>query len=81
MATFKAIRIDKAEKGTTVALTQFDEADLMDDAAKKRAFRCDGRRRHSSSLVLQPGSNVGARHSPLSLVILVGYIGTQTSPP
>ena len=30
MATFKAIRIDKAEKGTTVALTQFDEVDLMD---------------------------------------------------
>jgi acrylyl-CoA reductase (NADPH) len=30
LATFKAIRIDKAEKGTIVALTQFDEADLMD---------------------------------------------------
>src|SRR4051812_4530001 len=30
MGTFKAIRIDKAEKGTTVALTQFDEAELMD---------------------------------------------------
>jgi acrylyl-CoA reductase (NADPH) len=29
LATFKAIRIDKAEKGTTVALTQFDEAELM----------------------------------------------------
>jgi acrylyl-CoA reductase (NADPH) len=30
LTTFKAIRIDKAEKGTTVALTQFDEAELMD---------------------------------------------------
>ncbi len=30
MGTFKAIRIDKAEKGTTTALTQFDEADLME---------------------------------------------------
>ncbi len=30
MGTFKAIRIDKAEKGTTAALTQFDEAELMD---------------------------------------------------
>jgi acrylyl-CoA reductase (NADPH) len=30
LGTFKAIRIDKADKGTTVALTQFDEADLMD---------------------------------------------------
>ena len=30
MGTFKAIRVDKAEKGTTVALTQFDEAELMD---------------------------------------------------
>ena len=30
MGTFKAVRIDKAEKGTTAALTQFDEADLMD---------------------------------------------------
>jgi acrylyl-CoA reductase (NADPH) len=29
LATFKAIRIDKAEKGTSVALTQFDEAELM----------------------------------------------------
>ncbi|MEH2492026.1 acrylyl-CoA reductase (NADPH) [Bradyrhizobium sp. AZCC 2230] len=30
MANFKAIRIDKADKGTTAALTQFDEAELMD---------------------------------------------------
>jgi acrylyl-CoA reductase (NADPH) len=30
MATFRAVRIDKAEKGTTAALVQFDEADLMD---------------------------------------------------
>ena len=30
MATFKAIRVDKADKDTTVALTQFDEADLME---------------------------------------------------
>ena len=30
MAMFKAIRIDKADKGTTVALTQFDETELMD---------------------------------------------------
>ncbi len=30
MATFKAIRIDKADKGTAAALTQFDEAELMD---------------------------------------------------
>jgi acrylyl-CoA reductase (NADPH) len=30
LASFKAIRIDKAEKGTTAALSQFDEADLME---------------------------------------------------
>jgi acrylyl-CoA reductase (NADPH) len=30
VATFKAIRIDKAEKGTIAALTQFDEAELME---------------------------------------------------
>ncbi|MET4418917.1 MDR family oxidoreductase [Bradyrhizobium sp. RT3a] len=30
MATFKAIRIDKADKGTAATLTQFDESDLMD---------------------------------------------------
>jgi acrylyl-CoA reductase (NADPH) len=30
LATFKAMRIDKADKGTTAALTQFDEADLME---------------------------------------------------
>lgn len=30
MGTFKAIRVEKAEKGTTVALTQFDESELMD---------------------------------------------------
>ncbi|MBR0823640.1 MDR family oxidoreductase [Bradyrhizobium liaoningense] len=30
MATFKAIRIDKADKGTAAQLTQFDEAELMD---------------------------------------------------
>jgi len=37
MATFKAIRIDKAEKGTTVALTQFDEAELMEGDVTVRA--------------------------------------------
>ena len=30
MATFKAIRIDKADKATAAALTQFDEAELME---------------------------------------------------
>jgi acrylyl-CoA reductase (NADPH) len=30
MATFKAIRIDKADKGTSATLTQFDETELMD---------------------------------------------------
>ena len=30
MGTFKAIRIDKAEKGTTAALAQFDEVELME---------------------------------------------------
>jgi acrylyl-CoA reductase (NADPH) len=30
LTTFRAIRIDKADKGTTAALTQFDEAELMD---------------------------------------------------
>ncbi|MET4389635.1 acrylyl-CoA reductase (NADPH) [Bradyrhizobium sp. F1.4.3] len=30
MATFKAIRIDKVDKSTTAAITQFDEAELME---------------------------------------------------
>ena len=30
MGTFKALRIDKADKGTTATITQFDEAELMD---------------------------------------------------
>ncbi len=30
MGTFKALRIDKADKGTTAKITQFDEAELMD---------------------------------------------------
>jgi len=30
LGTFRAIRIDRAEKGTAAALAQFDEADLMD---------------------------------------------------
>ena len=30
MATFKAIRIDKAEKGQAVALVDFDDNDLME---------------------------------------------------
>ncbi|MBR1133582.1 acrylyl-CoA reductase (NADPH) [Bradyrhizobium iriomotense] len=30
MATFKAIRVDKADKGTTAQLAQFDEAELME---------------------------------------------------
>jgi acrylyl-CoA reductase (NADPH) len=30
VGTFRAIRIDKADKGTTASLSQFDEAELMD---------------------------------------------------
>jgi len=30
VATFKAVRIDKADKGTTASLTEFDEAELME---------------------------------------------------
>ena len=30
MGTFKALRIDKADKGTTATITQFDDAELMD---------------------------------------------------
>jgi acrylyl-CoA reductase (NADPH) len=30
VGTFKALRIDKADKGTTAVITQFDEAELMD---------------------------------------------------
>lgn len=30
MGTFKALRIDKADKGTTATISQFDEAELMD---------------------------------------------------
>jgi acrylyl-CoA reductase (NADPH) len=30
VGTFKALRIDKADKGTTARITQFDEAELMD---------------------------------------------------
>jgi acrylyl-CoA reductase (NADPH) len=30
VGTFKALRIDKADKGTTAQVTQFDEAELMD---------------------------------------------------
>ncbi|EJN15132.1 putative quinone oxidoreductase, YhdH/YhfP family [Bradyrhizobium sp. YR681] len=30
MATFKAVRIDKADKGTTATLAQFDDAELME---------------------------------------------------
>src|SRR5437870_8400402 len=30
MGTFRAIRIDKADKGTTAAIARFDEAELMD---------------------------------------------------
>lgn len=37
MATFKAIRIDKADKGTTTALAQFDEAELMEGDVTVRA--------------------------------------------
>jgi acrylyl-CoA reductase (NADPH) len=36
LGTFKAIRIDKAEKGTIVALAQFDQADLMEGDVEVR---------------------------------------------
>ena len=39
MGTFRAIRIDRAEKGTAAALAQFDEADLMDGDVTVRVER------------------------------------------
>ena len=42
MGTFKAVRIDKAEKGTTAALTQFDEAELMEGDVPIHSLRLPG---------------------------------------
>jgi len=78
MATFKAIRIDKAEKGQTVALTDFDENDLMDgDVTVKVEWSTIN---YKDGLALTGKSPVVRRFPMIPGIDLAGTVEASTNP-
>jgi acrylyl-CoA reductase (NADPH) len=78
MATFKAIRIDKAEKGQTVALTDFDEKDLMDgDVTVKVAWSTIN---YKDGLALTGKSPVVRRFPMIPGIDLAGTVEASSNP-
>jgi acrylyl-CoA reductase (NADPH) len=78
MATFKAIRIDKAEKGQTVALTDFDENDLMDgDVTVKVAWSTLN---YKDGLALTGKAPVVRRFPMIPGIDLAGTVEASSNP-
>jgi acrylyl-CoA reductase (NADPH) len=78
MATFKAIRIDKAEKGQTVALVDFDEKDLMDgDVTVKVAWSTIN---YKDGLALTGKAPVVRRFPMIPGIDLAGTVETSSNP-
>jgi acrylyl-CoA reductase (NADPH) len=78
MATFKAIRIDKAEKGQTVALVDFDEKDLMDgDVMVKVAWSTIN---YKDGLALTGKAPVVRRFPMIPGIDLAGTVETSSNP-
>jgi acrylyl-CoA reductase (NADPH) len=78
MATFKAIRIDKAEKGQTVALTDFDENDLMDgDVTVKVAWSALN---YKDGLALTGKAPVVRRFPMIPGIDLAGTVEASSNP-
>jgi len=78
MATFKAIRIDKAEKGQTVALVDFDENDLMEgDVTVKVAWSTIN---YKDGLALTGKAPVVRRFPMIPGIDLAGTVEASSNP-
>ena len=78
MATFKAIRIDKAEKSQTVGLVDFDEKDLMDgDVTVKVAWSTIN---YKDGLALTGKAPVVRRFPMIPGIDLAGTVETSSNP-
>jgi acrylyl-CoA reductase (NADPH) len=78
MATFKAIRIDKAEKGQSVGLVDFDEKDLMDgDVTVKVAWSTVN---YKDGLALTGKAPVVRRFPMIPGIDLAGTVETSSNP-
>jgi acrylyl-CoA reductase (NADPH) len=78
MGTFKAIRIDKADKGTTAALTQFDEAELMDGDVTVRVEWST--LNYKDGLALTGKAPVVRRFPMIAGIDFAGTVETSTDP-
>jgi acrylyl-CoA reductase (NADPH) len=78
MATFKAIRIDKAEKGQTVALVDFDEKDLMDGDVTVRIEWSTVN--YKDGLALTGKAPVVRRFPMIPGIDLAGVVETSSNP-
>ena len=78
MATFKAIRIDKADKGQSFALVDFDENDLMDgDVTVKVAWSTIN---YKDGLALTGKAPVVRRFPMIPGIDLAGTVETSSNP-
>jgi acrylyl-CoA reductase (NADPH) len=78
LGTFKAIRIDKAEKGTTVALTQFEEAELMDgDVTVAVEYSCVN---YKDGLAITGKAPVVRRFPMIAGIDFAGTVETSSHP-
>src|SRR5690348_18390322 len=75
---FKAIRIDKADKGTTAALTSFDEAELMDGDVTVRVEWST--LNYKDGLALTGKAPVVRRFPMIPGIDFAGIVETSTSP-
>jgi acrylyl-CoA reductase (NADPH) len=78
LGTFKAIRIDKAEKGTVAALTQFDEADLMDGDVTVRVEWSD--LNYKDGLAVTGKAPVVRRFPMIAGIDFAGTVEQSTNP-
>jgi acrylyl-CoA reductase (NADPH) len=78
VGTFKAIRIDKADKGTTAALTQFDEAELMDGDVTVRVEWSD--LNYKDGLALTGKSPVVRRFPMIAGIDFAGTVEQSSHP-
>jgi acrylyl-CoA reductase (NADPH) len=78
LGTFKAVRIDKAEKGTTAALTQFDEAELMEGDVTVRVEWST--LNYKDGLALTGKSPVVRRFPMIAGIDFAGTVESSTNP-
>jgi acrylyl-CoA reductase (NADPH) len=75
---FRAVRIDKADKGTTVALTEFDEAELMDGDVTVRVEWSTVN--YKDGLALTGKAPVVRRFPMIAGIDLAGTVETSSHP-